>query len=377
MSDTYRVVPYDPSYRSQVASLQTHLWSPDPAFNLEYFAWKYERNPYTPAPLIYLVLQGETAVGMRGFFGARWEVAGSAFDVPCACDLVITPAHRDKGLVTLLMRQAMQDLGERGYPHVFNLSGGSALTHLAQLSLGWKGAGGFEILRWSQPESAPVAWLRRMAKRLRSRYRSARRGRPVTAAPPPPSVLPPGRMGPVEARAARLPRSGLRLEVPNPAALARVVSSRPPDPRIRHIRDAGYFGWRLQNPITEYRAVVHEGPSGPDGYLLLARSRLAGASSLLVGDWAGTESAMEATLDAALAWSGSLDLRIWAVSLPPTARQLLASRGFSDAEPPASAAQPRRTLFVGRTGAERWTLGETPLLSSASWSLSMIFSDGL
>ena len=74
--------------------------------------------------LIYLALCKEKVVGMRGFYGAKWEVGDSrqtAF-VLCAGDLVIEPEHRRRGLFPRIMATALTDLAARGYAYVFNLS---------------------------------------------------------------------------------------------------------------------------------------------------------------------------------------------------------------------------------------------------------------
>jgi DNA-binding response OmpR family regulator len=39
-----------------------------------YLEWKYEENPYTKEPVIYLAFQGSKLVGMRGFYQSKWEL---------------------------------------------------------------------------------------------------------------------------------------------------------------------------------------------------------------------------------------------------------------------------------------------------------------
>ena len=73
---SYRFTRYRPSYREQIVRSQTALWSPDLALNSAYVAWKYEQNPYVGEPLIYLALQNERVVGMRGF-GIQVRRSGS------------------------------------------------------------------------------------------------------------------------------------------------------------------------------------------------------------------------------------------------------------------------------------------------------------
>lgn len=126
MSNTYKIVSYDPAHKEKVAVLQTHLWTRDVGLATRYFRWKYEENPYSKEPLIYLAFQGSELVGMRGFYGAKWELGQprEVHTVLVADDFVISPQHRDRGLVTLIMNAAFEDLAQRGHKHVFNLSGG-------------------------------------------------------------------------------------------------------------------------------------------------------------------------------------------------------------------------------------------------------------
>ena len=72
---SYHFTRYQPKYREEIIQLQTALWSPDLALNSAYLAWKYDQNPYLNQPLIYLALQNERVVGMRGLNGAQWEIA--------------------------------------------------------------------------------------------------------------------------------------------------------------------------------------------------------------------------------------------------------------------------------------------------------------
>ncbi len=74
MSNTYEIVSYHSAHKGQVAELQSHLWTRDASLAARYFEWKYEENPYLKKPLIYLAFQGSELVGMRGFYGAQWEL---------------------------------------------------------------------------------------------------------------------------------------------------------------------------------------------------------------------------------------------------------------------------------------------------------------
>ena len=74
MVDGYEIVRYRPEHKSQVAKLQTHLWTSEPKLATRYLEWKYEENPYAKEPVIYLAFQGSKLVGMRGFYQSKWEL---------------------------------------------------------------------------------------------------------------------------------------------------------------------------------------------------------------------------------------------------------------------------------------------------------------
>jgi GNAT superfamily N-acetyltransferase len=148
MDSTYEVVCYEPGLRGQVIELQSHLWSPNAALNTAYFEWKYERNPYVDAPLIYLAMHNGKAVGMRGFWGMQWEggIPTQESIALYADDLVIAPAHRNRGLIPKIMAAAFEDLGKRSYQYAFNLSAGP-ITFLSSLATGWRSVGSMQPMR--------------------------------------------------------------------------------------------------------------------------------------------------------------------------------------------------------------------------------------
>ena len=60
----YEVVRYNPSFQDQVLLLQRHLLGDDPERNRKYFEWKYEHNPFTEDPLVYLAVHRDRVVAM-------------------------------------------------------------------------------------------------------------------------------------------------------------------------------------------------------------------------------------------------------------------------------------------------------------------------
>jgi GNAT superfamily N-acetyltransferase len=161
VSPAYEVLKYRPEHKARIAELQCDLWSSDPSLNTAYLEWKYEKNPYVSAVPIYLAAARGEIVAMRGFFGSRWE-AGRAREEAfayCGDDLVIAPAHRNKGVFTLMMKAAMDDLRASSEGFALTLSAGMATT-LGSLTMGWKSIGQTLPVRW-------VSQRTRLLKRVR------------------------------------------------------------------------------------------------------------------------------------------------------------------------------------------------------------------
>jgi len=252
---TYEVVTYRPELKRQVTELQRHLWSPDPALNAAYLEWKHEQNPYVEAPLIHLALHRGQVVGMRGMFGARWQVGDPprTFLAPCAGDLVVAPDHRNRGLVLKILETAVNDLANGEYAYIFSLSASPA-TQLGSLMAGWRGAGSLELAHRRPPETAgrgdPWAAAWRRARRLDTA--SGRVERLVDRWG--------GKPRPFRALDRNGTRGGLEASrhvslepAQRPKAMAALVERIGGDGRIRHVRDREYFAWRFRNLRSLYR----------------------------------------------------------------------------------------------------------------------------
>jgi GNAT superfamily N-acetyltransferase len=372
MKPGYEIRPYSPRYRAQILELQRHLWGSDLARNDAYFSWKYEQNPYASRIRIYLAFQGERLVGMRGFYGSRWEAGVPRAEVPIWCpdDLVIAPEHRDRGLFTAIMNTALDDLAAQ--QSGFALSTGSRdLTVLGSLTMGWKRIVSLGLLglsskhyrrlhRWQQRlRQMRFLWRMAGARWLNPRSRFDRLDRSV---PPSPDLA-----------TIRVSRD------PDVDGMAALVEELGYDGRVRHVRDAQYFAWRFRNPLREYR-FLYAGGSRLTGYLVLHRSvsNRDATSPIHLADWEASSSAVaEALLDAALQSGQFPAIVTWGAALPAGTRALLESKGFQ----PIQRARAARGTYCGlvrplRSGIPpaQWTLGGRNLLDPGSWDLRMLYS---
>ena len=174
---TYQIVKYGPEFRNQILGLQAHLWGKDLALNSRYMEWKYEVNPYLNVPMIYVAMNGDKVVGMRGYFGALWQIGqpGTKHVVLCAGDLVIDPQHRSRGLFRQLSNFAVADLSRLGHKLVFSLSV-SPITFLGSLRMDWRNVGSYQTFRREKVENTTPWEIQRLVKTLRVvwRYASSR-----------------------------------------------------------------------------------------------------------------------------------------------------------------------------------------------------------
>lgn len=352
------IVGYTPAYKEAVAELQTGLWSRDPERNLRYLEWKYEENPLGIEPHIYLALHRGEIIGMRGFYGSRWTAGESAeeHDVLVADDLLVRENHRNQGVVHRVMQAALNDLSARGESFVFNLSGGP-ITVLGSLAMGWRTAGPL----------GPIA-------RLSPRHRWQSRIRPATESLPAPFVRLDGLASPVVAS------NGIPVHLsrePQADRMAQLVSGSPRDRRIRHVRDAAYFAWRVRNPLHEYR-FLYVGNGALDGYLVLRwRPKGANVRVSIVDLEFADDPTRQALIEVATAPGVIRELDAWSATVDRSTNDDLSRVGF---EPvcPTHAVKGHPCILVraiegGRSG-DRWQLHGVPLLDARSWDMRMIYS---
>lgn len=370
------VVRYGAENARQVAELQTRLWSPDPALNLQYLRWKYLENPCGDGSDIYLALDQGNLVGMRGFYPSRWECQRerNRFDVLVADDLVLHDDHRNQGLLTQLMQVAIRDLQNRGRECIFNLSGG-VMTVLGSLAMGWRSAGQCKpvarpswrgLLRSalvSQAGRLPYFW--RFRDDLAALVRDKR----------PPFARLDRAAGSIAGKCRRTISISAK---PKPAAMAELIAALPYDGRIRHVRDEAFLAWRFRNPLHEYR-FLFAGDGALDGYLALQRSVVQATNPRvsIVDCEARDDDTRCALLDAAIRLGHFSELATWLATLDHGFVSHLEKRGFRPVDP-------NLTIHGVPCVLVRWTDGERPpetwtahgvdLLDLDNWDLRKIYT---
>jgi GNAT superfamily N-acetyltransferase len=380
MTDDYEIVTYQPEFRKDVVELQRQLWSPDPELNTAYLEWKHERNPYLQPPLIYLALSAGNVVGMRSMFGIRWEYGVPAKTVSGICpdDLVIASDHRNRGLITKLMRAAFDDLEKKGYQYVYSLSAGK-ITRLASLAMRWRSAGSMQPQHWHSRRAEYFRRIRKFAEKKKFLWRFADKfpHRPWGEGQQNLHELcAPGRMPSRNIGGPILVEQGARA-----GEMAELVSRIGHDGRIRHVRDKEYLSWRFRNPLHRY-LFLYRKEKDLEGYLVLQQyvSEFSPSKERVnIVDWEGTSQRVRAgLLRAATRLAPFADLNIWTATLGNETKNLLRDVGFTPVQDVASVDQDQPCLLVRSVRSEEpeagWSLGNRRLKNMADWDIRMIYS---
>jgi len=369
----YEITRYRPELRPGLLALRRHLFPGDDERRIEsYFQWKHEDNPYSAGPIAHVALSGGEVVGARAFQGARWRLGneGATADWLNACDLIVHPAHRGKGLYHLLMRHALADLAARGHGCTLNWSA-NPVNFGASLRSGWRLV--LPYATWWL-EAAGVRRARRLAGRLGRWPVAWRVGRAAYR-----MVIHQG-FGALDAAWSRhSPVVSLRLERdPRPDAMGELVDAGG-SPLVHHVRDATYYRWRFRNPRSDYR-FVYWIESRLEGFVVLQVARGARSADLRIVDWeASRPDILEGMLSRLVRAGGYDSLSIWTATLPGAFLEVLHREGFVprdetrgdlDYQPGLMAIGPGGSDLHSATAAD-----SSLLRDPARWRLRMAYSD--
>ena len=159
-TEEYTVRPYDPTDRAAVIELHKEFMHRNDAYNERYLAWKYEQNPYLRQPLLALVHTGSELVAMRGLYGTKWiDPDGKDHMIPAADDLMIDPAHRNRGLFLLIDKELKRIANKSGFSSIISMTGTTQTRKLQEVT-GWHRVMNFETVTsvWKHPTHSLPGW---------------------------------------------------------------------------------------------------------------------------------------------------------------------------------------------------------------------------
>jgi hypothetical protein len=373
----YKIISYRPEYLPQIVGLHQYLWRGDAALRTAYIDWKYIRNPYLREPHIYLATDGERIIGIRSFVGAKWQFGSprQTLVLPLEADTIIDPEHRSQGLVSLMMKTAMKDLGEKGYTYVLSLGTIPQLLK-SDMKRGWRSIGSLGALQFKDadselsPERHPVVTAsgRKSLPRLRALLRKSRLAVAVyRKLRKPASATPRGKFDLLDhicdQKGGKLGRHVSIAKSPRIAAMVHLKRELVRDSRIRHVQDEEYYTWRLQNPASYYRYLFWD-DSELQGYLILQATRFFPRHPIALVDWcASSDEIWAELLHAAIQLTRGEDLFTWSATLSEEEHGAFESAGFtpipegSTNNPWIAAACPVREMLD-----QEWCLGDRRLL---------------
>lgn len=378
VSAGYEIVKYEPRLKPRLAELQKEMWSTDPGLNTQFLEWKYEHNPHLREPLIYVALHHDEPVGMRGFHEARLEAGtpSSAYPVLIAGDALVSQAHRNRGLVTRIMKAAYADLATMPYRHLVSVGGASRVNTFGLLTLGWKSTGGLRPMGRVTTTAVRRQHVRRAVARLPLLWRF-RDARFLSSA----DQRRPFRHLDV-ARSEPDPGDGVPVTIeksPRIDAMVELVERLGHDGRIRYVRDREYLSWRFQNPFSEHRFLYWE-EARLEGYLVLNRRRsdLGAWDRVYIADLEASSMRVRSGLLAAAIRRGRFpELVTWTATLSEAELQLLTRQGFTPVDPEDTTRGCPCVLVYAlgdRRSETEWALGDRRLLDVASWDVRVLYS---
>jgi hypothetical protein len=359
----FKIISYRPEYHSQIVALHEYSWRGDAALRSAYIDWKYIRNPYLREPHIYLAMDGERVIGIRSFVGAKWQFGSprQTLILPLEADTIVDPEHRNQGLVSLMMRTAMKDMGEKGYPYLLSLGSVPRLL-MSDMKRGWRSIGSLGALRLTTSGQKSLPRLRALVRKSElavAVYRKLRK--PAVAAPR-------GQFDLLDhicdQKSGKLGRNVSIASSPRIAGMVRLKGQLVVDSRIRHVQDEEYYTWRLRNPASQYRYLFWD-DSELQGYLILQTARFSSfRPAIALVDWCATSGEIWAELlRAAIRLTEGQDLFTWSVTLSEEERITVENAGFAPV-PEGSTNTPwiAAACTVREMADQDWCLGGQSLL---------------
>lgn len=211
----------------------------------EFWAWKHERNPFGPSPILVAEAEGRI-VGLRAFLRWRWRSRGQHVLAVRAVDTATHPDWRGRGVFSRLTRWMIEEMEAEGVSFVFNTP--NRASGAGYRKLGWRSVGRLPLL--ARP-AAPLTTVRRLV-RPRDELGRATEGPGLDA----------------------FPRASDLLGAAVLGELLEALARERDDPRLRTPVDRHYLEWRYAAPPgLDYRALWSDGPNTPAALILRGRRR--------------------------------------------------------------------------------------------------------
>lgn len=119
-NDEYTVRPYDPTDAEGVHALSELVWGSERS--IEWFAYRYETNPYTDGPPMIIAETDGHVVGARPFVPLPMRVGDADVTAVYLGNVMVHPEHRRQGLFTRMTEMALEAYAEADGAFFFNFA---------------------------------------------------------------------------------------------------------------------------------------------------------------------------------------------------------------------------------------------------------------
>lgn len=347
--DGYTIRPFEADDRDAYLSLYATVFGARPSD--AWFDWKYASNPYTDHVPIVVAERDGTLVGARSFLALALRTPGGRVGAFQACDTMVHPDHRRRGLFTRMTRQAL-DRYAGGDPALsFNFPNEKTLA--GNRKLGWQLVENLAVYyRYQQPAARlpplprPVRWAVAAGGRGYLRLRE--------------------RLGPPAADVSVTRATTLPTDTLVHLAQSRRLS------RFHVPRDEPFYRWRYDRPDRTYRAYVARRSGEPVGAAVFGTGAGSAGQLMEVLPRAAPDEAVSAALLRA-GLRDHADASVVTGLADDVSPSVLASSGFLD-----GTAWPLRRLVGARPFVVRpftddgtgWELHGADLRDPGNWLLS-------
>ncbi|SFS03074.1 Ribosomal protein S18 acetylase RimI [Halomicrobium zhouii] len=341
------------------AFLDLHSEAFDPNYGPEWFAWKYEDNPYVDHVPIFVAERDGDLVGARPFFALDVAVGGERALALQPGDTMVHPDHRRQGLFTRMTEAAIETYSDGKPAFFFNFP--NHRSGPGYLKLGWQSVGEETTYYRIQNTNAfgldeSPAW------------------KSVTGA----AGLALGGYNRLSDLRTRSPdgvtvRRYESVPVETMADLAASESSS----GIHVWRDERFYDWRFDTPAWDYATYVAERDGEPVAGMVVGTAVESGLRTTKVTDVVPTPDGEATDAQDALLHRLVRDYAESDVLAAPSAlsRSALGRAGFrSDDRPPlGSVANP--TTHVVRSLTGDWTHNGVDITDASNWRLTFSEQD--
>lgn len=354
----YDVRPFEPGDREGYLALHDQVLG---GGGSEWFAWKYERNPFVDHVPIVVATEGDDVVGAKSAVAVTLRAGEETVDALQPADTMVHPDHRRRGLFSRMTEFTKEYYADRSATLFFNFPNERTLA--GGLKHGWEQIGHLPTYYRIQDGASlagatvretlgPAAAVLDVAV---DGYLTVRDG-----------------LAPVPDEVSVDVRDGVPADV-----LAELYRRNVPD-RLHAERSEAFYEWRFDNPDWSYRTYLAGAPD-PDVAVVTGRGAKPGERVVncmdvvpLVGD--GRRRALAAVLGEICARND--DAAVVAASGRAIPDDLLRSFGFlADTQAPLSAVSSPSPYVTYALADGDWTVAGLDVRREDSWLLTFAEQD--